>query len=540
MANDDPNLSQEAIDALINQVAGNASVSPSGIGSKAGKTVGAKSDAALSQGDIDAMIGEVQQHAQQRGAAAPTAAAKPLTGAVSAPAKAGVGTASAQPTTSSLGQDDIDRLLAELGGGNAPSQKPGTGSSTKAPPGSASHTAQSVPTTSVADAARSNQPGTTSSQAASRTDANTNANAATLTLSPDDLDALVARQVGFTSDHGEAPMIDQGDIDALVKQLANATSAPDTKHISDALAKHEGEIDKLLATSADPKITLDAVDIGQIVGKTRTTSVVTAAGIAVPVMAPSELKGTRWLLMAAVLLLATCAGSLALVMGAINGLAHELKSHHQAQLTPSDSFGDDLKAAQAKLADPDEVEVAKSELFMQRLKQRHPSHEAEIALVLAHHFRARGAFRQAAEEYALLADGANGPSDDPRLHLDYAEMLAAQHDAASAIKQVYLVLANEALYLGDHDHRGVARPADELARNHQTMQDAYLALGRLLNNTPHPTQVAQLGHVAAPPAVVDGHAAGGHADSGHAAPPAADAHATEPAAASNLGHGAHP
>ena len=48
MANDDPNLSQDAIDALINQVAGNASVSPSGIGSKAGKTVGAKSDGALS------------------------------------------------------------------------------------------------------------------------------------------------------------------------------------------------------------------------------------------------------------------------------------------------------------------------------------------------------------------------------------------------------------------------------------------------------------------------------------------------------------
>jgi hypothetical protein len=143
-------------------------------------------------------------------------------------------------------------------------------------------------------------------------------------------------------------MIDQNDIDALVKQLANATGAPDTKRISDALAKHEGEIDKLLGQAGDAKVTMDAIPMAALQGSSGSNPRPGATTLAVPVMAPAELKGTRWLLAAAVLFLAVCSFTLGLVVNAINGLSLELKTQHQAALVPSNSFADDYKAAIAQ------------------------------------------------------------------------------------------------------------------------------------------------------------------------------------------------
>jgi tetratricopeptide (TPR) repeat protein len=312
----------------------------------------------------------------------------------------------------------------------------------------------------------------------------TGPNAPTLALSPEDIDALVDRQVGVISDHQEAPMIDQSDIDALVKQLASATGAPDTKKISDALAKHEGEIDDLLGQAGDAKVTMDAIPMAALAASgsgAKTTAA--SATLAVPVMAPAELKGTRWLLAAAVLFLAVCAVTLGLVVQAIHGLSQELKVQHQAALVPSNSFADDYKAALAQLQAPDDGEVAKGVVFMSRLKARHPGHEAEIALALGRHFRAKGAYRQAAEEFAALAETGHGLFDDPRIFLDYAACLGELGDLPAASRQVYLLLANEDSYLAPRDRNGLTRPADEMARNQQAVQDAYLALGRMLANT---------------------------------------------------------
>jgi hypothetical protein len=245
------------------------------------------------------------------------------------------------------------------------------------------------------------------------------------------------------------------------------------------------------------------------------------------VMAPGELRGTRWLLGAAVLFLGMCSATLVIVVNAIHALSHELHENRHVELAVTDSFGDDLKAALAKLASSDDGEVTKGVLFLERLKNRHPSHEADIALTLARHFRAHQAHRQAVEQFAALSDSTSGGFEDPRIYLDYADSLARIGEQPAAIRQIYLLLANEDAYLGAQDRHGLARPADEVARNKQALQDAYLALGRLL------------GEQSRAPAAA-GHGGEGHGAESHGAHPAegaahataaADAHAPAPAAA---------
>jgi hypothetical protein len=569
-------LDQDAIDALINQV------QPAPAPAPAPAKAAPASSGSLGQDDIDALINQVQ--AASAPAAAPAASsasaatvaldqdaidalisgpaasgskpspnpAKPATGSATAKAPrdssisqmldsvqnaakanaqaAGPGATNDAPS-GPLGQDDIYRLLAELGANTA----------SKAGPGKPKADGPSVPTTSVAEAARSQRPGTTSSNASGaavppgKSAAATlpsSSNAPTLALSPEDIDALVDRQVGVTSDHQEAPMIDQSDIDALVKQLASATNAPDTKKISDALAKHEGEIDKLLEQAGDAKVTMDAIPAAALSGsgsKAQLKGGMTAT-LAVPVMAPAELRGTRWLLAAAVLFLAVCAGTLGMVVSAINSLSTELKTQHQAALLPSNSFAEDYKAALAQLGAPDAGEVAKGVLFMGRLKARHPGHEAEIALALGRHFRAHGAFRQAAEEFAALSETGSGLFDDPRIFLDYAACLTELGDLNAAARQVYLLLANEDSYLAPRDRNGLTRPADEVTRNQQAVQDAYLTLGRMLaiaSQQPGGRTTAKANSAT--------HAAAGSASSSHSASPAAHA----PSAPASAGHGGH-
>ncbi len=444
---DDNALSQDDIDALINQVSGGTAKLPPP------SPAPATGAAAFTQDAFDTLI---DQATQPPTASAVKPGAKP--GDLSKnKALSGTGTAA---KTTPLGQDDIDQLLAELSAPTNASSSPAP--STKIVP----TPRPSVPTTSAAQASDSQRQGTTSS-------------GPTLALSPDDLDALMEKQAGEASNHSEAPMIDQTDIDALVRQLANATGEPDTKKISEALAKHEGEIDQLLTANAGNRMTVDAVDMPALRKGSTVTAAAQVYSSALPVMAPAELRGTRWLLGAAVLFLAMCASTLVLVVGAINGLQHELKAQHLAQLAPSDSFADDFKAALAQLATGDNDEVAKGVLFLQRLKVRHPSHEGEIALELARHFRAKALYRQAAEEYANLAE--SGPFDDPRVYLEYADALAQGRDLSGAIRQVYRLLASEEVYLGPRDRRGLPRPADETAHNRDALRDAYLALGRLLS-----------------------------------------------------------
>jgi hypothetical protein len=144
---------------------------------------------------------------------------------------------------------------------------------------------------------------------------------------------------------------------------------------------------------------------------------------------------------------------------------------------------------------------------MARLKSRHPGHEAEIALALGRHFRGMGAFRQAAEEFATLSETGQGMFDDPRIFLDYAACLSELGDLPAAARQVYLLLANEDSYLSVRDRNGLTRPADEVARNQQAVQDAYLTLGRMLASTSQQSTTRATASTTHAPAAT-GHAAG--------------------------------
>lgn len=398
-----------------------------------------------------------------------------------------------------LDQEDIDKLLAELGATATntppPMQAPGPGTKVGTKVGTKAGTKTG-----------------TNPQAASAEGVPAAAAQPTLALSTEELDALMNKHsVGGDTEAG-VEMIDQSDIDALVKQLATATGEPDQEKISDALAKHGDEIDKLLEKTTDDRMTQDAVEAPRDI----TVKTTPASTMAMPVMhtgpvvahlPPAAFRGTRALLAAAVLLLAMCAGTLAMVVGAVRGLSLELKQERTAQLVPTDNYHDDFTAAFTKLSGPDEGEAAKGVIFLERLQKRHPEHERDIALELARHHRRTGAVVRAARDYAMVMEGAAGPCDDPRIYLEYAECLFQQQEEAAATRQVYTLLANESFYRADRDRRGLERSSDEQSRNRQALQDGYLILGRMLAST-----WQQGGTIAA----ASGHGGGGGTSAGHA------------------------
>ena len=523
-------LGQDDIDALINHVQTSAAV-PAPKVSRASAAANT-----LDQDAIDALMNQVAPSSAPSGGSTKRTQRDSISQMLDSVQEAATAKAQANPDANAsgpLGQDDIDKLLADLGAKKT--TKTTTADLSKQP----ASEQPSVPTTAVVVAAHSQTPGTTTASSSAATivtpmiDVPPSGPGPTLALSGEDLDALVDRQVGVTSDHGEAPMIDQGDIDALVKQLAHATGAPNTKKISEALAKHENEIDRLLEHAGDAHATMDAVPLSVLQAASATMKGGATITLGVPVMAPAELKGARWLLVAAVLFLAVCATTLGMVVHAINGLSSELKTQREAALAPSHSFANDYKAAVAQLGAQDATEMAKGVIFMGRLKARYPGHEAEIALALGRHFRAKGAFHQAAEEFSILAETGHGLFDDPRIFLDYAACLTELGDMPAATRQVYRLLANEDSYLAPRDRNGLIRPGDEVVRNQQAVQDAYLTLGRMLGTA------SKQGHeraTASKSAAANARHETNSASSGHA--PAPD-HSDHPSAAPAAAHDAH-
>jgi hypothetical protein len=134
-------------------------------------------------------------------------------------------------------------------------------------------------------------------------------------------------------------------------------------------------------------------------------------------------------------------------------------------------------------------------LFLQRLKKRYPSHEAEVSLVLARHFRRLCAWQEANREYASLPTETT--DDDPRVTLEHAETLRQLHDLEAARRQLYNLLANEARHLAPTTP---PRPTDISERNRRTLIEAHLMLGRLLDAVGDPTLASAEGHERTEPA----------------------------------------
>ncbi len=520
-------------------------------------------DQALSQDDIDAMLAAMDGGSAEPAPTKPATkpAAKPVEqrladaeragGAVAAaadddsPAVPAPAIAAAAPAAEAgpLSQNEIDQMLAALGGDTAPVTKPAT-KSFPAAAGSGSGSAKPGIGKSPLELSASgplgqndidqlladlgiSEPAVVETAAAAGDNPATISpgNAPTMLLSTDALEALVDKHAPGPEQAPSEAMIDQRDIDALVGQLAGATGAANTSDLSAMMAQHDAAIDQLQhGHGANPNLTVDAVDAQQVLGASTMAGAggfpmphaASAHHAPAPVIAQFDLRGARWLLTAAVLLLAVTATTMLVAVKAISNLAHELRQERVAETaTPGDDYGADLKAATAKLNDVDEGEQAKGVLLLNRLKGRQPAHEAEIALVLARHHRERGAWRAAAGEFALVVEDGK-PQSDPRLYADYADCLSRSNEPDAAVRQLYRLLGNEQLYLASTDAQHRPRSATDIDANRTTLRQATLALGRLLGPRAAPLLSARA------PRDETG---GGHAENAHAeAAPHAPAH----------------
>lgn len=451
----DSPLGQGDIDALLASLAGESPAAPAAPAApSAGNTSpAAAGDDPLGQNDIDALLRSLET------SSAPSVMPEDTIAMAPAPPK--------EMPVGKLGQDDIDSLLANLGAEQISVGAKKIGEISKPDVARAELSKSGLSKTGLSKAGLSR---------------------GSLALTSEDLTALVSKHAAKPVAGGEAEgMIDQSDIDALVKQLG-AVAGPGDKHsMTEELAKHDAAIDELLGgqkPSANA-VTMDAIDVRGMDRPPSTSNTGRPSGgpiFTVPVLTPPELRGARWLLAAAVLLLGVCAGTLVVVASALRTLGGELAHERLAALEPGEDYGDDYKAAVARLNAPDEQEAAKGVLFLQRLKKRYPSHEAEVALVLARHFRHLGAWQEADREYASLPD--EMIDDDPRVTLERADTLRHLHEVESARRQLYNLLANEGRHLAPTTP---PRPADIAERNRRTLIEAHLMLGRLLDAANEPT-----------------------------------------------------
>jgi hypothetical protein len=155
-------------------------------------------------------------------------------------------------------------------------------------------------------------------------------------------------------------------------------------------------------------------------------------------------------------------------------------------------------------------------LFLQRLRKRSPSHDGEIGLALARHFRSHGAWKEAGREYAAVVDDPKAVSDDPRVFVEYADTLRQLDDRDGARRQLYALLADETRWTGS------LVSAQTAERNRHTLVEAHLLLARLLDGAPAPTlATTEPGH-AAEAGQGDDHSAREHRATASAGEPSAE------------------
>jgi len=457
--------------------------------------VASSASAQLSQNDIERLLSELDvpaggsnsnvMPATTAGAkapapsapAAPAAApvAAPVAAAAAPPAKA----ASGEVPDGPLSQEDIDKMLSQLG---ASTPSLGASKTSAAPP---------APVTAADGPAKTGRtiPPAPEPVAAKPADV-------TQALSPEEIDAIVAKQGSDALPGTESEaVIAQSDIDALVKQLAQATGAPEAQEVADAIAGKAADIDRLQEggqQAGGPDLTRDAVDVNSVLGHTASTAALQMHGgqvqtFNVATVGVGEWRWGQYLLIAAVLMLGICSGVLIMLTMSVSHLSGELKAAREVEHPAVDGYADKLRLALAKLSEGDEAERARGVRWMEELKRQHPDKAADIGVSLARHFRGREAWRRAADEYGAALEAAGGV-DDPQVPLEHADCLARLGDNVGAIRQIYVLLSSEARWLSERDADGRAVPGRE--RNRQSIADAYLMLGRLLQRDRSGRQVA--------------------------------------------------
>ncbi|TVR41777.1 MAG: hypothetical protein EA402_12605 [Planctomycetota bacterium] len=433
-------LGQDDIDALLAEMNGGEDKDPE-------KTKETAQEGPLGQDDIDALLAEMNGEGDKT-------------------AKKTKETAKEGP----LGQDDIDALLAEMNGDDG--AKPATTGASKKPQGSAlgqddiDALLAELDAGSVAPVSESVEPQGKTSRLSETAKVNSD-------LSQEELDSLVTKHSDSNED-SEA-LINQEDIDALVRQMSEATNGPSPEQITEMIGRRENDIEALLNEAAKNIETSDAVsDLDAFDGAPR------GGGAMMPpinVMSSEELRGTRFLLAAAVFLLAMCTAAMVFVVTSMNTLSTQLAASRDTVVTPSDDFGEDLRIAREMLNDPENAQ--RGVIMLQRVRQRHRdvNREIEVTLILARHHLAEGKPHLAVTEFATVADRHGGLFEDPNFYLEWATAHSQLGDARKARRVIGVLLANEDRYLAGRDGSGID---EEQARRHQrVLRQAYLLLGRL-------------------------------------------------------------
>lgn len=449
----------------------------------------------LSQENIDKLLSELNMpgggedsevvpttktRERQMKASGPAAATKTTAKASTVSQKPASASASASGE-GPLSQDDVDKLLAQLGATSSPigaaKIDPVTGAVA-----SASATAAEPP--------RSTR---TVPPAPAPVEAQTRQTELTATLSAEEIERIVAKQNDAPPGHDSEAVIAQSDIDALVKQLATATGSPDGTEVANAIAGKTADIDRIQAEAEAaagplPEMTADAVDVNGVLGRTAATSslavptapITTISGVAT--VATFEWRAAGWVLIAAVLALAVSVGALIMLTRSVRQLSDEIRAEREIEHPTVDTYAEKLGLALAKLAEADEAECARGVRWMEELKRDNPEHAAEVGVALARNFRSREAWRRAADEYAAALELRGGLAEDPRILLEQADCQARLGDESGAVRTIYALLAGEERWLAERSSDG--RPTPERERNRQAVADAYLVLGRLLVRIP--------------------------------------------------------
>jgi hypothetical protein len=292
-------------------------------------------------------------------------------------------------------------------------------------------------------------------------------------LTPEALADLIAKDAARGSEVGDMSsgtgVISEDDIAELVGQLsAHDGTGADQRPDSAAI----------FAPTAAAQTLDDAISPSVIAQMTAPAASLAAAPTAM--VDADELRGARYLMVAAVLLLSLCTVALAFVVSSMNRLTNELGRANDSQVVSGDDFAVDMAVAERWLTTTEAETVTKGVVFLEdELKQRYPRKREVISLRLARHYRDQGAFARAAAEYAAISAATIGLADDPGFYIEYADTLYRIGDEQHACEVLYRLIANERHYRSEVDAGGRIRGVEERERGDAALHRAQLLLGRI-------------------------------------------------------------
>ena len=224
--------------------------------------------------------------------------------------------------------------------------------------------------------------------------------------------------------------------------------APDERVVTEILAKKESDIDALLNDVDQDIQMMDAVSDSVLGGQTTHAGPMMPVAIDPGAIGGEELRGTRYLLVTSVCLLAMCAVTLGFVVSAINTLSQELRDRNKEEETVTDQYQQDMDTPTNLLAKEDETSQLRGVQFLENIKNdpRHSEHIERTTLRLARYYAMNRQHAQAVEEFDEVFQASRGLLDDPSVYLDYAKSLRAVEDLPAAREVVIALLANEDYY----------------------------------------------------------------------------------------------